>query len=71
MLSFLHTLPESVALPIAFRRALGKVEISATNHFTERRTPGKEIHSTKIPLPRAKHSATAALGKGPSAAVYD
>ena len=37
--------------------------------FTERRTLGKKIHSAKMLLSKAKHSV--ALGKGPSAAVYD
>jgi hypothetical protein len=45
--------------------ALGK------NVFTESRTLGKELHSVKTLLPSAKHSVKAALGKGPSAAVYN
>jgi hypothetical protein len=57
------------SLPSAFCRALGKVLLSVTTSFTECRTLGTEIHSTKKPLPSAEHSAKAALGKGPSAAV--
>jgi hypothetical protein len=79
-------LPESVALPSArlfvecFCRALGKeafaesrtwqVLLSVTIAFAESRTLGTEIHSAKMSLPSAKHSAKAALGKRPSAAVY-
>jgi hypothetical protein len=51
--------------------ALGKVLFSVTNSFAESRTLGKELHSTKISLSSAKHSAKAALGKGPSAAIYN
>jgi hypothetical protein len=50
--------------------ALGKVLLSVTIAFAESRTLGTEIHSVKMSLPSAKHSAKAALGKGPSAAVY-
>jgi hypothetical protein len=32
---------------------------------------GKELQLVKTPLPSAKHSAKAALGKGPSAVVYN
>jgi hypothetical protein len=51
--------------------ALGKVLLSVTSSFTERRTLGTEIHSAKkpLPLPSAEHSAKEALSKGPSAAV--
>jgi hypothetical protein len=49
--------------------ALGKVPLSVNNAFTESRTFGIEIHSAKISLPRVKHSAKVALGKGSSAAV--
>jgi hypothetical protein len=44
---------------------------SVTNAFAESRTIGKELHSVKISLPSAKHSAKAVLGKGSSAAVYN
>jgi hypothetical protein len=50
--------------------ALGKVLLSVTNEFTESRTLGTKLHSAKISLPSAKHSAKAALGKELSAAVY-
>jgi hypothetical protein len=60
-----------MALPSAFCRALGKFLLSVTNAFVESRTLGKELHSVKISLPSAKHSVKAALGKGPSAAVYN
>jgi hypothetical protein len=49
--------------------ALGKVLLLVTSSFTECRTLGIEIHSAKYSLPSAEHSAKAALGKGPSAAV--
>ena len=55
------------ALP---RAALGKVLLSVTSSFTECKTLGTEIHSAEISLPSVKHSAKAALGKGPSAVVY-
>ena len=42
------------ALPSA---ALGKVLLSVTTAFAESRTLGTGIHSTKISLPSAKHSA--------------
>jgi hypothetical protein len=54
------------ALP---RAALGKVRLSVTSWFTECRTLGTGTHSTKTCLPSVKHSAKAALGKKPSAAV--
>jgi hypothetical protein len=73
-------LSESVALPSAFYRTLGKkdfaecrtrqVLLSVTIALTESRTLSTEIHSAKMSLSSAKHSAKAALGKGPSAAVY-
>jgi hypothetical protein len=47
------------------RAALGKVLHSVTMC----RTLGIEIHSVKTSLPSGKHSAKAALGKGPSTAV--
>jgi hypothetical protein len=50
--------------------AFGKVLLSVTITFAKSRTLGTEIHSAKISLSSAKHSAKAALGKGPSAAVY-
>jgi hypothetical protein len=50
--------------------ALGKVLLSVTITFAESRTLGTEIHSAEISLPSVKHSAKAALGKGPSAVVY-
>jgi hypothetical protein len=57
------------ALPSAFCRALGKVLHSVTSSFTERRTLGTEIHSTKTSLPSVEPSAKAVLGKEPSAVV--
>jgi hypothetical protein len=51
------------------RAALGKVLHSVTRSFTECRTLGTEIHSTKMSLPSAEPSAKAALDKEPSAAV--
>jgi hypothetical protein len=57
------------ALPSAFCRALGKVLLSVTSSFTECRTLGIEIHSTKTSLSSAEHSAKAALGKEPSTVV--
>ena len=50
--------------------ALGKVLLSVTIRFAESRTLGTEIYSAKISLLSVKHSAMAALDKGPSAAVY-
>jgi hypothetical protein len=54
------------ALP---RAAIGKVRLSVTSLFTECRTLGTGHHSAKTCLPSVKHSAKAALGKGPSAAL--
>ena len=54
------------ALP---RAALGKVRLSVTSLFTERRTLGTGPHSAKTCLPSVKHSAKVALGKGLSATV--
>jgi hypothetical protein len=54
------------ALP---RAALGKVRLSATSLFTECWTLDTGPHSAKTRFPSVKHSAKAALGKGPSAAV--
>jgi hypothetical protein len=51
------------------RAALGKVRLSVTGLFTERRTLGTGQHSTNTCLPSVKHSAKKALGKGPSAAI--
>jgi hypothetical protein len=50
--------------------ALGKVLHSVKILFTECRTLGTAKHSAKTALPRVKHSAKMALGKGPLAAVY-
>jgi hypothetical protein len=55
-----------MALP---RAALGNVWLSVTSLLTECRTLGTGPHSAKTCLPSVKHSATKALGKGPSAAV--
>jgi hypothetical protein len=49
---------------------LGKVLHLVKTTFAESRTLATEIHSAKKSLRSAKHSANAALGKGPSAAVY-
>jgi hypothetical protein len=51
------------------RAALGKVLLSVTSWFTECRTLGTEKRSAKTCLLSGKHSAKAALGKGPSAGV--
>jgi hypothetical protein len=51
------------------RAALGKVLLLVTIWFTECRTLDTEKLSAKTRLPSGKHSAKAALGKGPSAAV--
>jgi hypothetical protein len=50
--------------------ALGKVLRSVKILFTECGTLGTAQHSAKTSLPRVKHSAKTALGKGPLAAVY-
>jgi hypothetical protein len=50
--------------------ALGKVLHSVKIWFTECRILGTAKHSAKTALPRVKHSAKMALGKGPLAAVY-
>jgi hypothetical protein len=50
--------------------ALGKVLRSVKSLFTECRTLGTAKHSAKTALPRVKHSAKMALGKGPLATVY-
>jgi hypothetical protein len=50
--------------------ALGKDLRSVKVLFTECGTLGTARHSAKIALPRVKHSAKMALGKGPLAAVY-
>jgi hypothetical protein len=50
--------------------ALGKVLHLVKIFFTECRTLGTTKHSAKTALPRVKHSAKMALGKGPLAAVY-
>jgi hypothetical protein len=65
------------ALPSAFYRALakpslpsavlGKLLRSVNSLFTECRTLGTAKHSAKTALPRVKHSANMALGKGPLA----
>jgi hypothetical protein len=49
--------------------ALGEARLSATRLFTECGTLGTGRHSAKTSLPSVKHSATGALGKGPSTAV--
>jgi hypothetical protein len=49
------------------RAALGKVRLSVTSWFTERRTLGTGPHSAKTCLPSVWHSAKKALGKRPSA----
>jgi hypothetical protein len=54
------------ALPSA---ALGEARLSATRLFTECWTLGTGRHSAKTSLPSVKHSATWALGKGPSTIV--
>jgi hypothetical protein len=51
------------------RAVLGKVLHSVTITFTECRTLGTEIHSTKTALSSAKPSIKTALDKEPSAAV--
>jgi hypothetical protein len=61
-------LGHSVKQPLS-RAALGKVLLSVTSWFTECRTLGTEKLSAKTRLASGKHSAKAALGKGPSAAV--
>jgi hypothetical protein len=58
------------AKPTLPRVALGKVLHSVKILFTEWRTLGTAKHSAKTTLPRVKHSAKMALGKGPLAAVY-
>jgi hypothetical protein len=59
----------SVKKPLS-STTLGKVLLSVKITFAESRTLGTEIHLTKTYLPSAKNSAKAALGKGPSTAVY-
>jgi hypothetical protein len=51
------------------RATLGKVRLSVTGLFTERRTLDTGQHSAKTILPSVKHSAKKALSKGSSAVV--
>jgi hypothetical protein len=58
------------AKPTLPSAALGRVLRSVKRLFTERRALGIAKHSAKTVVPRVKHSANMALGKGPLAAVY-
>jgi hypothetical protein len=58
------------AKPTLPSAALGKDLRSVKVLFTECGTLGTAQHSAKTVLPRVKHSAKTALGKGPLAAVY-
>jgi hypothetical protein len=58
------------AKPTLPSAALGRVLRSVKRLFTERRALGIAKHSARTVVPRVKHSANMALGKGPLAAVY-